>query len=570
MQLGAVTDGLGTSFRLWSTAHDRCEVRIHDDGQIIRTEPMVHVGGRVFEARVLGITHGARYQFLVDDMAVGDPYARYLPDGVGEAAMVWEPRYEWKHGHVLRPLRTHVLYELHIGTFTPEGTYAAAARRLPQLAELGVTAIELLPVSAFAGRHGWGYDGVAHYAPHAPYGTPDELRAFVDAAHGDGLAVLLDVVYNHFGPAGNTLAQYSPEYFTSEVRTAWGDAPDFRRPWMRRYVLDNVRYWLDELRFDGLRLDAVHAIVDSSARHIVRDIADVAHELVPGSLVIAEDERNDPGLVERMGLDAIWSDDFHHAVHVTLTGEREGYYAAYQPGATTIATTIEHGWLYEGQTSAASGKPRGAPADALPASAFVYSLQNHDQVGNRALGDRLPASDKLRAATMLLLFLPMTPLVFQGQEWAASTPFQYFTDHDRELGALVCQGRRAEFARFGAFAGDIPDPQAASTFAASKLRWAERNEGGHAAMVALYHALLRLRREDPVLAHSGRDGLHAEAYGNVLVVRRWTDRAARVLLANFGDSSARAPITGPMLLASTALELPALPPWSAVIVATET
>ena len=531
---------------------------------------MVETAGRVFEARVAGLSHGARYQFVLDGAPLNDPYARFLPDGVDGLAMVWSSQHEWKHRHVLHRLREHVIYELHVGTFTREGTYAAASEHLAELADLGFTAIELMPVSAFSGGHGWGYDGVAHYAPHAAYGTPDELRAFVDAAHGAGLAMLLDVVYNHFGPKGNTLSQFSPEYLTREVRNAWGDAPDFRQPWMRRYVLDNVRYWLEDFRFDGLRLDAVHAMVDPSPRHIARDIADLAHHLVPGSILIAEDDRNDPALVERTGFDGVWADDFHHAVHVTITGERDGYYASYEPGAATIARTIEHGWLFEGQTYPGTGRPRGTPAPELPAPAFIYCLQNHDQIGNRALGDRLDDGDALRAATLLLLFLPMTPLVFQGQEWAASSPFLYFTDHDRELGAMVSKGRREEFAKFTSFSDRIPDPQAASTFGGSKLRWDERSRGRHAAMLALYHAMLRLRRADPVLSHTGRDTLRAEASGSLLVVRRWAGRVMRVLMANLGAAPATAPVIGPVLLASTGVELPALPPWSAVIVATET
>jgi maltooligosyltrehalose trehalohydrolase len=565
MQLGAVPDGEGTTFRLWSTACQRCELRIADDGHI-RTLPMADRGRGVFEARIPALTHGTRYQFVLDGKPVTDPYARFLPDGIDGPAMVWRSRHEWRHDHVLRPLREHVIYELHVGTFTREGTYAAAARRLPELAALGFTAIELMPVSAFSGHHGWGYDGVAHYAPHAAYGTPDELRAFVDAAHAVRLAVLLDVVYNHFGPKGNTLGTFSSEYFTREVRNAWGDAPDFRQPWMRRYVLDNVRYWLEDFRCDGLRLDAVHAIVDPSARHILRDVADLANEILPGAILIAEDDRNDPAIVARTGFDGVWADDFHHAAHVTLTRERDGYYASYEPGAATLARTIEHGWFYDGQTYPGTGKPRGAPARELPAQAFIYCLQNHDQIGNRAFGDRLAENDALRAATMLLLFLPMTPLVFQGQEWAASSPFLYFTDHDRELGERVSAGRRAEFSKFTSFADDIPDPQAASTFEKSKLVWSERETGRHAEMLALYRALLRLRREDPVLSKTGRESMHAEARGALLVVKR----ATRVLLANLGREYAEAPVVGPVLLASQGVELPVLPPWSAVIVATET
>jgi maltooligosyltrehalose trehalohydrolase len=574
MQLGATVDDVGTTFRLWSTAHDRCEVRLYDEARVIRTEPMADVGGRVFEARIAGIGHGARYRFVLDGQEVNDPYARFLPEGIAGPAMVWRPHHRWQHEHVVRPLREHVIYELHVGTFTGEGTYAAATRKLDDLVDIGFTAIELLPVAAFGGRHGWGYDGVAHYAPHAPYGRPDELRAFVDAAHARGLAVLLDVVYNHFGPAGNVLAQYSPEYFTHDVQTGWGDAPDFRQPWMRRYVLDNVCYWLAEFRFDGLRFDAVHAIVDPSPRHILRDIADLAREVLPGAILVAEDDRNDPALVERTGFSGTWADDFHHAVHVTLTGERDGYYASYEGGAAAIARAIKQGWIYEGQPYPSTGKPRGAPAPSLPAEAFTYCLQNHDQIGNRAFGDRLPASDRLRAATTLLLFLPMTPLVFQGQEWAASTPFLYFTDHDPELGKLVSKGRREEFGKFTAFAdpevrATIPDPQARSTFESSKLRWDERERGDHAEMLALYRTLLRLRREDPVMARAGREALTAEATGPLLVVKRWHGGTARVLVANLGDAPAVSPVRGPVLVASTGVELPALPPWSAVIVATE-
>ncbi|MBV8757394.1 MAG: malto-oligosyltrehalose trehalohydrolase [Deltaproteobacteria bacterium] len=569
MQLGAIADGHGTTFRLWSTAHDRCEVRV--DGA---TVPMTEIGGRVFEARVAGVGHGARYRFVLDGQEINDPYARFLPDGITGPAQVWRSSHAWRHEHVVRPLREHAIYELHVGTFTREGTYAAAAKRLGELVEVGFTAIEVMPVAAFGGRHGWGYDGVAHYAPHAAYGTPDELRAFIDAAHASGLSVLLDVVYNHFGPAGNVIGQYSPEYFTKDVPNVWGDAPNFRQPWMRRYVLDNVRYWLEDFRFDGLRLDAVHAIVDPSERDVLRDLASLAENVLPGALLVAEDDRNDPAIIERTGFDAAWADDFHHAVHVTLTGERDGYYACYEPGAKTIAQTITRGWLYEGQPYPTSGKPRGKPTGTLPAESLVYCLQNHDQIGNRAFGDRLPAGDKLAAATTLLLFLPMTPLVFQGEEWGASTPFLYFTDHDPELGKLVSKGRREEFGKFAAFADPavrerIPDPQAPSTFERSKLDWDERTRGEHARMLALHTQLLRLRREDPVLSRTGRESMSAEAMGPVLVVKRWTDTAARTLTANFSDAPATSPITGPVLIASAPIELPTLPPWSAVIVATQ-
>ena len=318
-----------------------------------------------------------------------------------------------------RALSEHVIYELHIGTFTHEGTYAAAADRLADLVDLGVTAIEVMPLSSFAGQRGWGYDGVAHFAPHAPYGTPEDLRMFIQRAHQLKLAVILDVVYNHFGPAGNYLSSYSPLYFSSKVKNGWGDAPNFEHPVVRRFVLDNALYWLGEFGFDGLRLDAAHAIVDLSPRHILRELADEVARLEPRRLLVAEDDRNDPALVTELGLDAIWADDFHHVVRVTMTGERDGYYGAYQPGVSAIAETIMNGWLYRGQIYPTRNEARGKPADVLPAHAFVYCIQNHDQIGNRAMGDRLTSVaslDAYCAASTLLMFLPMTPMLFQGQD----------------------------------------------------------------------------------------------------------------------------------------------------------
>jgi maltooligosyltrehalose trehalohydrolase len=400
-----------------------------------------------------------------------------------------------------------------------------------------------MPVAAFAGRHGWGYDGVALYAPHAPYGTPDELRELVDVAHGLGLSVLLDVVYNHFGPSGNYLAAYAKSYFSDQYQNAWGHALNFQEPALRGLVLDNARYWLREFGFDGLRLDATHAILDPSPKHVLSELVELAHELRPAQMLIAEDERNQADLVSLVGLDALWADDFHHQVHVTLTGERDGYYGDYEPSAQGVADAINRGWLFTGQRSTVTGRARGTSCDGLPAHALVYTLQNHDQVGNRALGERLSAlvsPEAFRAASLLLLFLPMTPLLFMGQEWGASTPFCYFTDHELELGKLVRDGRRKEFAAFAAFADEkarerIPDPQALETFTASKLRWAERELPEHARTLELYRAALALRREDPVLIESGRNELLAEASDGVLMVHRWRGNARRVLVMNFGS-----------------------------------
>jgi maltooligosyltrehalose trehalohydrolase len=456
--------------------------------------------------------------------------------------MVVEPRFGFRFDAVSRPLAEHVIYELHVGTFTPEGTYAGAAERLELLAELGVTTIELMPVAAFDGTRGWGYDGVAHYAPFAPYGTPDELRALVDRAHGLGLSVLLDVVYNHFGPSGNYLGAYDRRYFTREVASPWGDAPNFAFLPMRRYVVENALYWLAEFRFDGLRLDATHALFDSSPQHVLAELAEAVAGCRPKRLLAAEDERNEPSLVTRWGLDALWADDFHHATRVTLTRERDGYFGAYEPGAPTMARTIRRGWLYEGQQNPVGGKQRGASADELSAERFVYCIQNHDQIGNRALGDRLAhvvSLDAYLAVSVLLLFLPMTPLLFMGQEWAASSPFLYFTDHEAELGVRITEGRRREFAGFHAFSSEgsaleVPDPQAPATFTRSKLVWEERTDAAHARVLDTYRSALRLRREDVVLREPSRQRLLCEAAGNVLLVERWRDDDRRLLLVNLG------------------------------------
>jgi maltooligosyltrehalose trehalohydrolase len=459
---------------------------------------------------------------------------------------VFTSRYTFRHSEgVSRPLRDHVLYEVHVGTFTEAGTYAGVRSRLDDLRALGITAIELMPIAAFDGRRGWGYDSVALYAPFAPYGDPDDLRALVDEAHGQGIAMILDVVYNHLGPAGNYLSAFSPEYFSAQVRNAWGEVPNFAHPIVRKKVLDNARYWLTEFRFDGLRLDATHAMIDPSARHILRELADEIGKLSPKKLLIAEDERNDPDLVSTVGLDAVWADDFHHQVRVTLTGEHEGYYAAYQPGVEGIAEAIRGGWIYRGQIYPPSGQPRGKDARALPADALVYCLQNHDQVGNRALGDRLHHTVSMEAycaVSVLLLFLPATPLLFMGQEWAASSPFQFFTDHHAELGSLISQGRREEFKGFSAFSdperrAGIPDPQDIETFFRSHLRWSERESDPHARSLDLYRRLIDFRRHDSVLPFAGRDALEVKTVANALSVRRWFSDAERILLVNLGTTA---------------------------------
>jgi len=511
--LGAFPTPDGTTFRAWSTR--AAQVSLCLDGQLV---PMTRVSPGLYEV-TRAAPPGARYSFVLDGVTMPDPYARFLPDGVHGDAEVVSPEYAWTHTD-WKGLALHecVFYELHVGTFTPGGTYRSAMERLPYLKDLGVTAIELMPLAAFPGERGWGYDGAALYAPYAPYGRPEDLKAFVDAAHGLGLAVLLDVVYNHFGPDGTYLAAYSPEYFTDRFQSAWGAGLDYHEPHMRRLITENARMWLSEYRLDGLRLDATQAMQDDSDVHILRELASEVHalgsELGVRHLMLAEDYRNLPTLVTEDHLDGMWVDDFHHVVRVTLTDERDGYYGPFERGAAALAHAITRGWVYEGQTWPLEDRPRGQPADALDAPSFVYFIQNHDQIGNRATGDRVHhfpgvTPEAFRAASTLLLTLPMTPLLFMGQEWAASTPFQFFTDHHGALGEAVSEGRRREFGHFESFTGDVPDPQDERTFLNSRLNWAELQDGEHARTLDLYRALLALRREDAVLRDSRRDTLTA-------------------------------------------------------------
>lgn len=544
-QLGAqYLPGTGqTRFRVWTTTAQRVEVRL--DGVL---HALAAQGEGLFEA-TLPAESGSRYIFVLDGLDTPDPYARFLPDGVhGEAEVIDLSRYEFQ-ALEWRGLKLSecVFYELHIGTFTPEGTYAAAAQKLPYLRELGITAVELMPIAAYAGGHGWGYDGVAFYAPHAAYGRPEELQAFVDAAHGLGLAVVLDVVYNHFGPDGNYLSRYSPQYFTGRFSSAWGEGLDYAERHMRRLITESARMWLREYHFDGLRLDATQSMPDDSPTHILAELAHEVHKLGGDHLLLAEDYRNLPMLVTDYHLDGIWVDDFHHQVRVTLTGDQDGYYMAFVGGAQALATTINQGWMYQGEVwpledAALPFNRRGESAHQLEAPSFVYFIQNHDQIGNRAQGDRVhdraevsPAA--YRGASTLLLSLPMTPLLFMGQEWAASTPFPFFSDHHGELGHLVSEGRKKEFGHFKGFAGEILDPQDRATFEMSRLNWPEREEGQHAQTWRLYRDLLKLRKQDEVLSGRTRQGLLAGHAGGLLWVKLEGESAGRQLLWNTSDTA---------------------------------
>ncbi len=530
-RLGAwVEAGPQVRWRVWAPGHRALEVVLHDaQGQPGRVLPMAPEPGGCFGAVLEGAGAGVRYKLRVDgEGPFPDPWSRSQPAGVHGPSEVVVEDFPWTdvawRGADPEAL---VFYEVHVGTATPEGTFEALIPRLPGLRELGVTALELMPVASFPGTRNWGYDGVDLFAPSHVYGGPSGLRRLIDAAHAHGLAVFIDAVYNHFGPDGNYLRCYSPHYFTGRHHTPWGEAINYDAedcaP-VRHMVLSNVEMWIRDYHADGLRLDATHAIIDDSTPHLLAEIAERARAAAPERrvLLFAEDERNEarlarPAAQGGLGLDGVWADDLHHQLRRAFAGDSEGYFRDYTGSAEDIARTLRQGWFYEGQVSKNQGHARGTPAGELPPRCFVHCIQNHDQVGNRAHGERLghdvsPAA--YRAMSTLLLLSPYTPLLFQGQEWSASTPFLYFTDHHEELGRLVTEGRRKEFAGFARFAGDtVPDPQAVETFERSRLDWSEAERASHAQVRALYQELLRLRATEPALQERSRGRHDAWALG---------------------------------------------------------
>jgi maltooligosyltrehalose trehalohydrolase len=500
--LGALVEPGGTRFRVWAPAATRVDVEVVGRDPL-RLDPG---DGGHHEAFVEGVGAGAHYRFRLDGGdAFPDPASRFQPEGVHGPSEVVDPAFDWTDGGWEPPtLEDLVVYELHVGTFTPEGTFDGVRQRLAALRELGVTALELMPVADFPGRWGWGYDGAALYAPSRAYGRPESLRRLVDAAHAEGLAVLLDVVYNHLGPDGAYLAAFGPA-FTSKHETPWGQGmnlDDEGSRGLRDFFLDNALHWLREYHLDGFRLDAIHALVDDSEPHFLQELTAQVRALDgPPRLLIAEDPRNLNTLVQPLpegtGLDAVWADDLHHQVRNVLAGDTEGYYADYADAtAAEIAQTLDRGWFYDGRPSKQTGRPRGTSAEGVRREQCVVCIQNHDQVGNRPTGARLHhevSAAAYRAASALLLAAPETPLLFQGQEWAASAPFPFFSDHNDELGPLVSAGRKREFQDFPGFAGTVPDPQDPATFRQAVLDWDEREAGEHARTLALYRALLALR-----------------------------------------------------------------------------
>jgi maltooligosyltrehalose trehalohydrolase len=456
---------------------------------------------------------GARYGFRLDDHdeVLADPRGRRLPDGVHGLSQVVEPTRPPVDSWLGRPLSGGVIYELHLGTFTPDGTLDSAVARLDHLVSLGVDFVELLPVNAFNGSHNWGYDGVAWFSVQESYGGPAAYRRFVAACHERGLAVIQDVVYNHLGPSGNVLPRYGP-YLCSDASNTWGDAIDLTQSEVRRYILDNARMWLQEYGVDGLRLDAVHALIDPSPVHLLQELAEqtdaLAAELGRPLSLIAESDLNDPVMIEPRdrgyGLAAQWSDDYHHALHVALTGETDGYYADFASlGALAKAAT--RGFFHDGTYSSFRGRAHGRPIPSdVPTSSLITFGQDHDQIGNRAVGDRSSAMlspERLRVAAVLTLCTPFTPMIFMGEEWGASTPWQFFTSHpEADLGEATARGRIAEFARMGWNPADVPDPQDPETFLRSKLDWSEQERSPHRELLTLYRELIVLRRREPEFA----------------------------------------------------------------------
>ncbi|TAL13461.1 MAG: malto-oligosyltrehalose trehalohydrolase [Frankiales bacterium] len=552
-----------TQLTVWAPVPERVELEVAG----VRT-PMHRGAGGWWSAPALPA--GTDYAFVLDGGEPRpDPRSAWQPHGVhGPSRVVDHEAFAWTD-ELWRGVRLEgsVLYELHVGTFTEAGTFDGAVERLDHLVALGVDAVELLPCNAFAGRWGWGYDGVAWFAVHEPYGGPDGLKRFVDACHARGLGVVMDVVYNHLGPAGNYLPEFGP-YLTDAHATPWGPAVNLDRPGsdeVRRYVLDNALMWLRDYHVDGLRLDAVHALVDERATHLLEELA-VEVEALGAHLrkplfLIAESDLNDASVVTSReaggwGLDGQWADDVHHALHATLTGESSGYYGDFV-GLEVVAKVLREVFLHDGGWSSFRERAHGRPVPAtVPGHRFVVYLQDHDQVGNRATGDRISATlsdGLLKVGAALVLTSPYTPMLWMGEEWGARTPWQFFSDHEGDLGEAVRRGRREEFASHGWATEDVPDPQAESTFRASRLDWAELEQERHADLLRWTRDLIALRRSRPELTDGRRDRVRVahDPDGRWIVVRR----GAVAVACNLSGERLAVPVEGSverLLLASAA------------------
>ena len=557
LPFGATLKPDGTAhFRLWAPSAPAIVLEL--DGQDVAMTAGID-GWHETSARAHA---GSAYRYrLPDGLRVPDPASRAQAADVNGDSLVIDPSHAWRTpGWMGRPWHEAVIYEVHAGL---AGGFDGIRADLKRLRDLGITVVEIMPVADFPGGRNWGYDGVLPYAPDHAYGSPAALKALVDEAHDLGLMVMLDVVYNHFGPDGNYLHAYAEPFFRDDIKTPWGAAIDFRRPQVREFFLQNALYWLLEYRFDGLRFDAVHAITDDTfldeLAHTVRSGVE------PGRHVhlVLEHEGNKSSLLGQPKFDAQWADDFHHCLHVLLTGEREGYYEDFQDATALLARCLAEGFAYQGQPSPHLGVPRGEPSGHLPTSAFVVCLQNHDQIGNRAMGDRLSTltdPGRLRAATALLLLSPFVPLVFMGDEWATKQPFLFFTSHNEELAKLIREGRRGEFKHFAAFQDEakralIPDPNAPPTYDASRPDEADRG------MAQLYSELLDIRRTRLVPHLADARSMGVEVLGTGALRARWRLGSSHLTLhLNLGEAEVELGASGVTLFSTLENPGPALPP----------
>ncbi|MGE5731275.1 MAG: malto-oligosyltrehalose trehalohydrolase [Gemmatimonas sp.] len=553
--------------RVWAPGRQAVELINDDDSTGTSDSPLTAEGNGYFSGYTANAAAGTRYRFRLDrGDAFPDPASRFQPEGPHGPSMIVDPAaYQWSdHDWPGVSIDGQVIYELHIGTFTSAGTFRGAMERLPDLVDTGVTVLEIMPIADFAGRFGWGYDGVNLFAPSRLYGTPDDLRALVDAAHRLRLGVILDVVYNHFGPDGNYLAQFSPHY-VSDMATEWGNALNFdgeHSAPVREFIVANARYWIDEFHLDGLRLDATQQVYDSSTPHILAEIGDAVRRAARGreTIVLGENEPQRASLVRPLheggcALDALWNDDFHHAARVAATGRAEAYYSGFRGTAQEFISAAKYGFLYQGEWYAWQHQRRGQPALDLPPSKFVLFTQNHDQIANSHGGRRLhqeTSPGRHRALTALLLLLPQTPMLFQGQEFAASSPFLYFADHDTDLAKLVRDGRRSFMSQFPSVAsshGSVPahDPADGRTFARCKLDWSERHT--HTEALHLHRDLLRIRREDPVIRSRAPRGLDGAVLTDFAFVLRFfgDDGDDRLLVVNLGARYHADPLAEPLV-----------------------
>ena len=572
-RFGPLLTGTGVTFRLWAPAARTVSV--------VLDEPYdMRKNGEWFELHVAGVKAGARYKFKIDDdVEIADPASQFQPDDVQDASEVIDHRYDWRAPDWKGlPWEQAVFLEAHVGTFTPQGTFRAMIERLDHLVETGITALELMPLADFPGRWNWGYDGVLLYAPDSTYGRPEDLKALIDAAHARGLMVFLDVVYNHFGPEGNYLGRIAPAFF-SDAHTPWGGAINYAQPEVRAFAIENALHWLRDYRFDGLRLDAVHAIATPGEVHLLTELSRTVGELAKATgrhihLVLENDDNEAVRLAPHESppagnYRAQWNDDYHHAWHVMLTGETAGYYSDYENPAAHVVRSLAEGFAYQGEPSShRGGLLRGEPSGALPRSAFVNFLQNHDQIGNRPLGERLSTLVKpeaMQAALAVLLLQPSPPMLFMGEEWGATEPFPFFCDFKGELAQAVRDGRRREFA--GAYAkhgGEIPDPIARETRDSAALNWDARNGADHAAHLALTRRLLAVRKQYVLPMLPALTGKGDVSLFDGVLKGRWTANGKTLtILANLSDGKRARPRD---LAWTTSIwgDTPAdnLPPWS--------